>query len=185
LIRCFWALDRDLANARHYPAISWIDSYSEYAEELREWWDRRDPSWKDLRAEALDLMKREQRLEQIVRLIGPDALPDEQRLILVTAEMIKNGFLQQSSFDDVDKYCIPEKEVLILQAILEFHHKAEAAIKAGSPLADIIALPARERIARIKGEVPNDKLEEIRAVMREQAAAFDELARTYEKEGAR
>jgi V/A-type H+-transporting ATPase subunit A len=184
-IRCFWALDRDLANARHYPAISWIDSYSEYAEELREWWDRRDPSWKDLRAEALDLMKREQRLEQIVRLIGPDALPDEQRLILVTAEMIKNGFLQQSSFDDVDKYCIPEKEVLILQAILEFHHRAEAAIKAGSPLADIIALPARERIARIKGEVPNDKLEEIRAVMREQAAAFDELARTYEKEGAR
>jgi V/A-type H+/Na+-transporting ATPase subunit A len=184
-IRCFWALDRDLANARHYPAISWIDSYSEYAEELREWWDRKDASWKELRARALDLMKREQRLEQIVRLIGPDALPDEQRLILVTAEMIKNGFLQQSSFDEVDKYCVPEKEVLILHAILEFHRRAEAAIKAGSPLADIIALPSRERMSRLKGEVPNERIDEIRAAIREQEAAFDELSRRYAAEEAR
>ena len=184
-IRCFWALDRDLANARHYPAISWIDSYSEYAEELREWWDRKDASWKELRAQALDLMKREQRLEQIVRLIGPDALPDEQRLILVTAEMVKNGFLQQSSFDETDKYCVPEKEVLILHAIMEFHRRAEAAIKAGSPLADIIALPSRERLSRLKGEVPNDRLEEIRAAIREMGAAFDELSRRYAGEEAR
>jgi V/A-type H+/Na+-transporting ATPase subunit A len=184
-IRCFWALDRDLANARHYPAISWIDSYSEYAEELRDWWDRKDPSWKELRAQALELMKREQRLEQIVRLIGPDALPDEQRLILVTAEMIKNGFLQQSSFDEVDKYCVPEKEVLILRAILEFHRQAEVAIKDGAPLADIVALPARERINRLKGEVPNDRLEDIQAAIREQSAAFAELALKYVKEETR
>jgi V/A-type H+-transporting ATPase subunit A len=184
-IRCFWALDRDLANARHYPAISWIDSYSEYAEELREWWDRKDPAWKDLRAQALDLMKREQRLEQIVRLIGPDALPDEQRLILVTAEMIKNGFLQQSSFDEVDKYCVPEKQLLILQTILDFHRKAEAAIKQGVPLTDIVALPSRERISRLKAEVPNDGIDEIRAALRELVTAFDELARRYAREEAR
>jgi V/A-type H+-transporting ATPase subunit A len=184
-IRCFWALDRDLANARHYPAISWIDSYSEYAEELRAWWDSKDSSWKELRAKALDLMKREQRLEQIVRLIGPDALPDEQRLILVTAEMIKNGFLQQSSFDEVDKYCVPDKELLILQAIMDFHQRAEAAIRAGAPLADISTLPSRERLSRLKAEVPNDRIEEIRAAIREQDAAFDELARRYEKEAAR
>jgi V/A-type H+/Na+-transporting ATPase subunit A len=184
-IRCFWALDRDLANARHYPAISWIDSYSEYAEELRDWWDRKDASWKDLRSQALDLMKREQRLEQIVRLIGPDALPDEQRLILITAEMIKNGFLQQSSFDEVDKYCVPEKEVLLLQAIMEFHRQAETAIKDGTPLADIVALPSRERISRLKSEAPNDRLEDIRAAMREQSAAFAELALKYVKEEMR
>jgi V/A-type H+-transporting ATPase subunit A len=184
-IRCFWALDRDLANARHYPAISWIDSYSEYAEELREWWDSQDPKWKDERALALDLMKREQRLEQIVRLIGPDALPDDQRLILVTAEMMKNGFLQQSSFDEVDKYCVPEKELIILEAILGFHTAAEAAIKKGVPLADIIAMPARERIARLKSEVPNDKLEEIRAAIRELDAAFAELGARYLQEEAR
>jgi V/A-type H+-transporting ATPase subunit A len=184
-IRCFWALDRDLANARHYPAISWIDSYSEYAEELREWWDSQDPKWKDERSKALDLMKREQRLEQIVRLIGPDALPDDQRLVLVTAEMIKNGFLQQSSFDEVDKYCVPEKELLILEAILDFHDAAEAAIKKGVPLADIIAMPARERITRLKSEVPNDKIEEIRAAIRELGAAFAELGARYLREEAR
>jgi V/A-type H+-transporting ATPase subunit A len=184
-IRCFWALDRDLANARHYPAISWIDSYSEYAEELREWWEGKDPAWKDLRARALDLMKREQRLEQIVRLIGPDALPDEQRLVLVTAEMMKNGFLQQSSFDEVDKYCAPEKQMLILHAVMDFHHRAEEAIRKGVPLTDIVALPSRERISRLKSEVPNDELEGIRAAERELASAFEELAREYAREEAR
>jgi V/A-type H+/Na+-transporting ATPase subunit A len=184
-IRCFWALDRDLANARHYPAISWIDSYSEYAEELREWWDRKDPAWKDIRVRALDLMKREQRLEQIVRLIGPDALPDDQRLILATAEMIKNGFLQQSSFDEVDKYCVPEKQMLILQLIMEFHDRAGRAIKAGVPLSEITVLPSRERITRLKSEVPNDRIEEIRAAERELVSAFDELERKHAREDAR
>jgi V/A-type H+-transporting ATPase subunit A len=184
-IRCFWALDRDLANARHYPAISWTDSYSEYADELHDWWDRRDPAWRSVRSRALELLKREQKLEQIVRLIGPDALPDEQRLVLITAEMIKNGFLQQSSFDDVDKYCVPEKQVLILQAIMEFHRRAEAAVKAGAPLPKISALPSRERISRLKSEVANDALDEIRAVERELGSAFEELMRQYRQEEAR
>ncbi|MDR3147620.1 MAG: V-type ATP synthase subunit A, partial [Treponema sp.] len=79
-IRCLWALDRDLANARHYPAISWIDSYSEYAEELKPWWEKANPQWARTRQDALDLLKQEQHLAEIVRLIGPDALPDDQRL---------------------------------------------------------------------------------------------------------
>ncbi len=182
--RCFWALDRDLANARHYPAISWLDSYSEYAEELREWWDRQDPAWKDLRIQALDLMKREQRLEQIVRLIGPDALPEDQRLILVTAELIKNGFLQQSSFDEVDRYCVPEKQLLILRIILDFHQRAEAAMGQGVPLAAIVALPERERISRLKAEVPNERIDELQAVLRELGTAFDGLVRNHAGEGA-
>jgi V/A-type H+-transporting ATPase subunit A len=184
-IRCFWALDRDLANARHYPAISWIDSYSEYAEEVAEWWDKVDPEWRSLRGRALELLKREQRLEQIVRLIGPDALPDEQRLVLMTAEMLKNGFLQQSSFDPVDKYCAPEKQVLLLRAIMGFHARAEASIKAGAPLPKVSAMPARERLSRIKSEVSNEALHEIRALEDEVAAAFDELDRQYRKEEAR
>jgi len=184
-IRCFWALDRDLANARHYPAISWIDSYSEYADEVAEWWDKVDPEWRRLRARALELLKREQRLEQIVRLIGPDALPDEQRLVLMTADMLKNGFLQQSSFDPVDKYCAPQKQVLLLRAILEFHRRAEAAIKAGAPLPKVSSLPARERLSRLKSEVPNEDLHEIRALEEEIASAFDELDRQYRKEGSR
>ncbi len=184
-IRCFWALDRDLANARHYPAISWIDSYSEYAEEVAAWWDEVDPEWRALRTRTLELMKREQRLEQIVRLIGPDALPDEQRLVLMTAEMVKNGFLQQSSFDPVDKYCDPRKQVLLLRAILEFHRRAELSIKAGAPLPKISALPLRERLSRLKSEVPNEAPHEIRAVEEAVGAAFDELDRQYRREEPR
>ena len=184
-IRCFWGLDKDLAYARHYPAISWIDSYSEYVEELREWWDKVDPGWADIRGRTMELLKREQRLEQIVRLIGPDALPDDQRLILVSAELIKNGFLQQNSFDDVDKYCTPQKQMLLLGAIMQFHAKAEDAIKSGIPLAKIVALPIREKLTRIKSEVPNEKLEDIKAAISEVAVQFDELQRRKAGEEAR
>lgn len=184
-IRCFWALDRELANARHYPAVSWTDSYSEYAQEVEDWWDRVDPDWKNVRGRALELLKREQRLQEIVRLIGPDALPDEQRLVLITADMVKTGFLQQSSFDMVDRYCSPVKEVLLLRCIMEFHRRAELSIKVGAPLPKITALPVREKIVRLKSEVPNDKPEEIRACEREIEAAFDEIDRQYRKEGIR
>jgi len=184
-IRCFWALDRELANARHYPAVSWTDSYSEYALEVEDWWDRVDPDWKNVRGRALELLKREQRLQEIVRLIGPDALPDEQRLVLITADMVKTGFLQQSSFDMVDRYCSPVKEVLLLRCIMEFHRRAELSIKVGAPLPKITALPVREKIVRLKSEVPNDKPEEIRACEREIEAAFDEIDRQYRKEGIR
>ncbi|HUX41181.1 MAG TPA: V-type ATP synthase subunit A [Rectinemataceae bacterium] len=184
-IRCFWGLDKDLAYARHYPAISWIDSYSEYVEELREWWDKVDPGWADIRGRTMELLKKEQRLEQIVRLIGPDALPEDQRLVLVSAELIKNGFLQQNSFDDIDKYCTPQKQMLLLQAIMQFHAKADDAIKAGVPLAKIVALPIREKLTRIKSEVPNEKLEEIRLAIREVSSQFEELQRRKAGEEAR
>jgi V/A-type H+-transporting ATPase subunit A len=130
----------------------------------------------------MDLLKREQRLEQIVRLIGPDALPDEQRLVLVTADLIKTGFLQQSSFDEIDKYCSPGKQVLLLRCIMRFHARAEAAIKAGAPLVKITALPIREKLSRLKSTVPNEKPEELRAAERELEAAFDELEHQYRKE---
>jgi V/A-type H+-transporting ATPase subunit A len=184
-VRCFWALDRDLAYARHYPAISWTESYSEYAEELLAWWDGVNPDWREVRKRALDLLKREQRLEQIVRLIGPDALPDEQRLVLITADLIKTGFLQQSSFDEIDKYCAPEKQVLLLRIIMEFHRRAEVAIKAGAPLVKITALPLREKLSRLKALVPNERPEEIRAAERELALVFDELEKQYRKEALR
>jgi V/A-type H+-transporting ATPase subunit A len=174
-VRCFWALDRDLANARHYPAISWNDSYSEYTEDLIAYWDAIDPSWDTLRSRTMEILKKERRLADIVRLIGPDALPDEQRLILLTADMIKNGFLQQSSFDKVDMYCAPPKQTLLLTCILTFHELAENAIKSGSPLLKISALPIREKLIRLKSSLENEKVQEGQAVIQEIRTAFARL----------
>ena len=171
-IRCFWALDRDLANARHYPAISWNDSYSEYVDDLMAFWDGIDPTWRTLRAKTMDILKRERRLAEIVRLIGPDALPDEQRLVLITAELLKNGFLQQSSFDAVDMYCTPARQTLILDCILTFHESAEEAMRSGVPLPKIAAMPLRSKIMRLKSTISNEHLEEGRAVLQEIRQAF-------------
>jgi len=174
-IRCFWALDRDLANARHYPAISWNDSYSEYTDDLIAYWDAIDPVWDSLRSKTMEILKKERRLADIVRLIGPDALPDEQRLILLTADMIKAGFLQQSSFDNVDMYCAPSKQTLLLTCILTFHELAEQAIEHGSPLIKISALPIREKIIRLKSSLENERVQEGQAVIQEIRAAFAQL----------
>ena len=182
-IRCFWALDRDLANARHYPAIGWIESYSEYAEEVKTWWDKLDPRWSAVRMQALELLKKEQRLQQIVRLIGPDALPDSERIILVVAEMIKNGFLQQSAFDDADMYSVPEKQLLILSIMMSFYRRAAGIIRNGCPLAKITALPCRESIVRIKTACTNKDIAGIHAVEEQMNQQLDELDRLYRKAG--
>lgn len=182
-IRCFWALDRELANARHYPAIGWIDSYSEYAEEIREWWDRLDGRWAEVRLSALDLLKKEQRLQQIVRLIGPDALPDSERLVLTIAEMIKNGFLQQNAFDAVDVYSVPEKQIHILLLIMNFYKRGLAVIKAGAPLVKVNSLPVKNDIVRLKSSVPNDKLEMMQKVEQDLEEQMGSLERLYRKIG--
>jgi V/A-type H+-transporting ATPase subunit A len=201
-IRCFWALDRELANARHYPAISWIDSYSEYADEVKPWWEKISPSWVTIRQEALELLKKEQRLAEIVRLIGPDALPDGERLVLMTADIIKNGFLQQNSFDEVDMYCVPAKQIRLLELIMEFYRRCDACIRMGAPLYKISALttasvghtgageadaadqteeerPIREQLARLKSEIPNNDDRKFIDFERNMIAALEALERSY------
>ena len=178
-IRCFWALDRDLANARHYPAISWIDSYSEYADEVQHWWEQVNPRWVEIRKACMDLLKQEQRLAEIVRLIGPDALPDEQKLILLTAQIIKDGFLQQNSFDDVDMYCVPEKQVRLLEVIMEFHERARTCIGLGAPMTKISETGLKENLSRLKSTVRNDSPGDINSFEGKMRDALDELERAY------
>ncbi|WP_296020188.1 V-type ATP synthase subunit A [uncultured Treponema sp.] len=180
-IRCFWALDRELANSRHYPAIGWIDSYSEYADEVKEWWDNLDPRWAKVRLEALELLKKEQKLQSIVRLIGPDALPDYERIVLIVADMIKNGFLQQNAFDAIDVYSVPEKQIQILLLMMEFYNRGAAVIKAGAPLSKVNALPVKEEIVRLKTTVPNDKLEMIKETESRFEQQMGGLERMYSK----
>jgi V/A-type H+-transporting ATPase subunit A len=180
-IRCFWALDRDLANARHYPAISWIDSYSEYAEEIRPWWEKVNPDWSAAREKAIELLKREQRLSQIVKLIGPDALPDNQRLVLLAAEMIKNGFLQQNAYDEIDMFCVPDKQVRTLKLIMDFYFRALALINLGAPLLKIRDLSCQERIVRAKSTIKNEDLAKLADIESLMTAEMDELERSYRK----
>ena len=178
-IRCFWALDRELANARHYPAIGWIDSYSEYADEVKEWWEKRNPLWGTLRQEALELLKNENRLQQIVRLIGPDSLPNGDRLVLKVAEMIKNGFLQQNAFDDIDKYCSIDKQIEILSLIMEYYKRAKACIKAGATLAQVAALPVCDEIVRIKMVYKNEEMDKIQEVHTHLDQQIGEIERMF------
>lgn len=183
-IRCFWALDRDLANARHYPAIGWINSYSEYAAEVREWWEKHNPVWWTVRTEALELLKREDRLQSIVRLIGPDSLASSDQLVLKVSDMIKNGFLQQNAFDDVDMYCSAEKQIMIIQLIMDFYKRALALVKSGCPLVKINSMAAADEIVRIKMVVPNDRLEQIAEIRGRMNSQFAELESIYSKASA-
>mgnify|MGYP004568214621 FL=1 len=183
-IRCFWALDRDLANARHYPAIGWINSYSEYAAEVREWWEKHNPVWWTVRTEALELLKREDRLQAIVRLIGPDSLASSDQLVLKVSDMIKNGFLQQNAFDDVDMYCSSEKQIMIIQLIMDFYKRALALVKSGCPLVKINSMAAADEIVRIKMVVPNDRLEQIAEIRGRMNSQFAELESIYSKASA-
>jgi V/A-type H+-transporting ATPase subunit A len=176
-IRCFWALDRELANARHYPAISWTDSYSEYADEVRPWWEKVNAYWDSARSSALELLKKEQRLAEIVRLIGADALPDDQKLILITADLIKNGFLQQNSFDEIDMYCDPAKQVGILSLIMEFYERSLALLKKGATMVRINELPVCERLARLKSEIKNDDTDALLAFGEEMRKTLEAVGR--------
>ncbi len=159
-VRTFWGLDRDLASARHFPSIHWNTSYSEY--DVSEWWQEHATlSWKDLRARAVTLLKEDDQLQNIVKLIGPDALPDRQRITLETARMIKEAFLQQSAFSDVDCYCSPKKQLAMMDLILHFYACANQASRSGTPVHRIMAAAAVEKIFRVKEEVANDRLETI------------------------
>jgi V/A-type H+-transporting ATPase subunit A len=153
--RCFWALNTELANARHYPAIHWLQSYSEYTDEVADWWAEVAPRWGQLRQKALEVLQREDRLQQIVKLVGPDVLPDSQRLVLAVAEILKVGFLQQNALDEVDMFCSPKKQTVLLDAILEFYRRAAAVIERGGPLVRVTELDCRRALLQAKERIPN------------------------------
>jgi V/A-type H+-transporting ATPase subunit A len=167
-IRCFWALDKNLAFARHYPSINWLDSYSEYMEDVAGWWQEKvGQDWYALRAEAMEILSEESRLAQIVKLVGSDTLPDEQRLVLETARLLREGFLQQSSFDPVDSYSTVEKQVGMLNLILYFHRQAQQVIKLGALISTVHELPVVNTLIRMKTLVTNDNLSKLADIQKE------------------
>ncbi len=157
--RVFWALDPELADARHYPAINWVQSYSGYIGELAGWWqDKVDKDWNSYREQAMRILQTEDELKNIVKLVGPEALPDKQRLILETARIIRTAFLQQNALDPVDTYCSPQKQFKMLKIIMDFNSLAERVVNKGAPIFKITQLPITEEIMRMKTSVANDKV---------------------------
>lgn len=179
-VRCFWGLDRQLANARHYPAISWLDSYSEYLDDVKPWWEERVGSeWASLREEIMELLQKEVRLLQVVKLVGPDALPDSQRFIIEVCSMFKNAFLQQSAFDDIDMFTTVEKQLKMLQIIMEYLHRGQAALKRGVTLVKLKRVKVIQEIIKMKFTIPNDSPEEFDKIMARLERGIDQLEAIY------
>ena len=178
-IRCFWALDRDLANARHYPAISWRSSYSEYLPETEQWWRQYAMGWKDERDALMNILQEESSLQRIAKLIGPDALPENQRFVLFAAEIIKNAFLQQNSFDDIDMYCSPKKQLWMMAMLAGFIRRGNALIKNGATLAEIREIKDLDNLNRMKSQIRNDDEAAMNELERRINAQLDEIARNH------
>jgi V/A-type H+-transporting ATPase subunit A len=159
-IRCFWALDKSLAYARHYPAINWITSYSEYISDLKPWYDANvGTDFIRLRGEFTTLLHEENKLMEIVKLIGTDVLPDDQKLVIEIARLIRVGFLQQNAYHAQDTYVPIEKQKLMMDIILFFYHKTRELISVGIPISKIQETGLFDKIVKIKYDIPNDKLE--------------------------
>lgn len=179
-IRCFWALDKSLASARHFPSINWLDSYSEYLDDVAPWWHKAtDRDWIGMRNKAMELLSEESRLSQIVKLVGPDALPDEQRLVLETARLLREGFLQQNAMDTIDAYSTVQKQIGMLALMLYFHDRAHDIIKMGATISVIHKLPVVDTLIRMKTQIPNDKLSMIDEIHEAIDAQMTQLEADY------
>ncbi len=179
-VRCFWGLDRQLANARHYPAISWLDSYSEYLLDVTPWWEQHaGPAWSTDRAEIMELLHKEVRLLQVVKLVGPDALPDSQRFVLEVCTLFKNGFLQQSAFDDIDRYSSIEKQVKMLSLILTYWRRGQEAIRRGTTLVKLKRMKVLQDVVKMKFEIANENPELFDKLQAKLERALDQLEAIY------
>ncbi|HEY9526044.1 MAG TPA: V-type ATP synthase subunit A [Anaerolineales bacterium] len=176
-IRCFWALDKSLASARHFPAINWLDSYSEYVDDVADWWrEKVGKDWLAMRNRAMELLSEENRLSQIVKLVGPDALPYAERMVLETSRLIREGILQQNATDPVDAFSPIEKQIRMLELVLYFHERGMSIVRRGAPINLIHDLPVVDALIRMKSNVSNEdlsKFEDIQKAIDEQMSQLD------------
>ncbi|NMJ86291.1 MAG: V-type ATP synthase subunit A [Thaumarchaeota archaeon] len=182
-IKTFWGLDTRLAYSRHYPSINWMSSYSGYLKDISKWWiENVNKEWYNLRGEGYSILQREDTLKEIVSLLGPEGLPEEEKLVLEVARMIKIGILQQSAYDKIDTYCDPVKQFKLLQIIVEFSKEANKALKEGALLPDITKMPIITRLLKAKFEIPSDQLEKFDELANDMIIQFKQLIGKQEVE---
>jgi len=175
-VRCFWALDKSLAYARHYPAINWTTSYSEYIEDLSDFYNREaGPEFLQMRQEISNILIEENQLMEIVKLIGADVLPDEQKLIIELARVVRVGFLQQNAYHKDDTYVPLEKQKLMMDIILVLYHEAKKALSKGVSMSEIMETGFMEKVIKVKYDIPNDKPEMFEDYRKEITDTFAEL----------
>ncbi len=180
IIRTFWALSKQLADARHYPSVSWLESFSDYQFRAGEWWaENVDPKWGERREQALSLLSHADELERIVNLVGPEALSSSQRWILESAGLIKEAVLQQSALDEIDSYCSPQKQFALLDLVLLIFDEGKSLIKLGVPVEQLQGLSSLGRMKRLKSLYRSDQLEEIQAFKKEFCKELDEMRAEY------
>ena len=176
-IGTFWALDTELAYRRHFPAINWLRSFTRYMGVASRWWSQFDPGWEDVRARALRLLEEASEIEETARIIGEKALPDEQRLVLLIAEILREGFLVQNAFHEVDTYCEAEKQAALLKVIIDFYNEVEPLIRQGVPIERIREMGVVTELLRLKEKPGTEPIDEARGLLKVQA---DEVAEEYE-----
>jgi len=175
-VRCFWALDRQRAQARFYPAVHPLQSYTSDAEALTDWWKMQgNPDWLAQRQRVLELLENQVHLERMARIVGRDALPARQQLTLLCADLVNDGFLRQSSFSKVDRYCSPKRQIAMLGVLLHFTDRAQAAVEAGVPPQRLTALPVLRQLQRLGEEFGEDDVRKLQQLTRQIDYEFDAL----------
>ncbi|MCK5522731.1 MAG: V-type ATP synthase subunit A [Thiomargarita sp.] len=178
IVQTFWALSKELADARHYPSIDWNDSFSDYVNTAKQWWaENIDTHWLEYRNEALKLLAHADELARIVNLVGPEALSSAQRWVLEGAALIREGILQQSAVDEIDCYCSPEKQMLLLSLMLNIYHQGVSLLEAGVPVQQLSDLPLLATARRIKSQFSSAEIDQLRDF--DYQSAFDKIRVEY------
>ena len=167
-VRCFWGLDRGRAQARFYPAIHPLQSYSEDADHLQSWWTKHgNPNWQEQRERILILLEEQAKLERMARIVGKDALPPKQQLALLCANLVDEAFLRQSAFSPVDRFCSPKRQTAMLKTLLQFFDLSATAVEAGVDNADIASSDFFRRLSRMGEEIGEDQIPQFEALCRQ------------------
>lgn len=185
IVQTFWALSKELADARHYPSIDWNDSFSGYVATAQQWWaEQGNTQWLTYRNEALNLLAHADELARIVNLVGPEALSATQRWVLEGAALIREGILQQNALDDLDSFCAPEKQMLLLSLILQIYHQGITLIEAGVPVQQLTGLTILAQARRLKSAFSSAEIDKLQAFEQDIQAAFDKVRLEYGYEAA-
>ena len=179
IVKVFWALDSKLSQKRHFPSINWLESYSLYLDLLADWYNEQvSPEWLQLRGEAMEILQKESELQEIVQLVGSDALPEDQQLTMEVARMLREIFLQQNAFHPVDTFCTMEHQYRLIKAILKYSDMANNALESGVPLEDIISVKSKDDLSKVKFEKELDKeLDKVLATMDEEFETMREAVK--------